>query len=213
MTWWKSLCYRLLYPLLNQWGLVGTPRWIQYTEQVVAAGHPTLSDVTNRPIIDVNDNFLVEHSQVGVHKFHVCYLGKSASQSIPDGLSSWTLLTWDQDTLDPYDMHSVSTNTERINILKTGIYIFGANIAWTSNSTGIRGVTLFLDGTSSLISRVFSPTVASAPMHQIAFNPPRRLTAGQFVQVGVMQNSGGALSVLDTTGGGTRFGCVYLGDI
>ena len=38
---------------------MGTPSWIQYTEQVVGENHPSLSDVINRPMKTIY-NMLVE---------------------------------------------------------------------------------------------------------------------------------------------------------
>jgi hypothetical protein len=97
---------------------------------------------------------------------------------------------------DTADLHSTSANTSRLTAPVAGIYRVSANLVWESDPTGQRELIFELNPTSPLSHHV--PAYISAPatagdMQQLSTEI--KLAAGDFVEVRVLQSSGGSLNV------------------
>lgn len=65
-----------------------------------------------------------------------CRLSKSANQLITN--ATWTALTYDQETYDTDNMHSLSVSPTRITVNTPGLYLLTANVIFVPNATGNR---------------------------------------------------------------------------
>lgn len=117
--------------------------------------------------------------------------------SIPN--SAFTVVTWNNNVVDTYNGHSVTTNTSRYTAQVAGWYWATADTQWANNATGIRdalfsvnGTTLgetFVGGWTGWNNSGLSGGLAAAP-------GPIFLNVNDFLEVQVFQNSGGALNLV-----------------
>ena len=142
--------------------------------------------------------------------FAGCRLVKSANQSISNNTD--TSLTWDTETFDTNTFHSTSTNTSRITIPsgKAGYYQLNVNIAWSPNSTGIRDLNLAKNGTRF---QYFTFNPQASNVQSFAYAATIYGAVGDYFEVVVFQNSGGALDIRSDVlaAGSSSFSCAYLG--
>ena len=95
---------------------------------------------------------------------------------------------------DASGMHSTASDTERINILETGTYKIQGRITFEFNATGYRYGAI----SSDAINELTYVQISADPAYptQIDLNvPPIELTAGQYVYMTGLQNSGGSLNM------------------
>lgn len=108
-----------------------------------------------------------------------------------------TALTFDSENYDTSAFHSTSSNTSRLTIPTglDGYYIVGANIFWTATAGGRRYLRLQTNGTTIVagveIGSVADATAAPSQMVEV----PLLLSAGDYVEVVVLQSSGGNLNI------------------
>lgn len=93
---------------------------------------------------------------------------------------------WDTDT-----MHDPATNPSRVTCKRHGIYLLVAQVAWQASSTFERVVEIVLNGTTT-IALVRKRAASSAGATAMTIYP---LTAGDYVEVRVAQNTAGNLGV------------------
>lgn len=115
----------------------------------------------------------------------------SASQSI--AASNDTILAFNSERFDTAALHGTTTDNSRLTAPISGIYYITAHVAWASNDSGLREVSLKKNG-ATVIARSQVPAVTSAGTRQ-ELSTLYRLLAGDFVEVEVYQESGGALNV------------------
>jgi hypothetical protein len=122
-----------------------------------------------------------------------CRVFNSAAISIPN--ATGTALTFDSESYDVGAMHSTSTNTGRITVPTggAGVYLVGGQVSWAGNATGVRQVQVRINaGTALGINEQVSASAASANWQSIMV--PYAAVAGDFFDLTVTQNSGGALN-------------------
>jgi hypothetical protein len=105
---------------------------------------------------------------------------------------------------DPSDMWKVDT-TERLIAPVAGTYLVSASVAWAASDSGYRSTFLRANGTTPIASVTGPFTTAVAGTRQNATGIVH-LDAGGFVQVEVLQGSGGNLNVTLST-----FQMTYVG--
>jgi hypothetical protein len=111
---------------------------------------------------------------------------------------NWLPVTWSAEDFDDDAMHDTSTNSERITIQTTGTYLIGGNVRFAANATGERGIRV-TDGTTVLGLGVrFDAAGSGATQMNVA--TIHNMTAAEYVQLEVFQNSGGNLNVTVTEG-------------
>lgn len=116
----------------------------------------------------------------------------SANLSIPNAAD--TVLTFNSETYDDAAFHSTSVNTGRLTAPATDDYWIGFLLRFASNGTGIREVTLRLNGATGIGYATYSSPTASASV-TLTLNRPWSMTAGDYVEIVAFQNSGGALDI------------------
>lgn len=131
---------------------------------------------------------------------------RSAAFSVPNG--AWTVITWDAESSDDANYHSLVTNTSRLTAPAAGLYIVGYS---TGNATAAGGATgrwasyLRLNGGSEIAGTRTEQdwTAADAAGYMaIAANVPISLAANDYVEVLILQtHSSGLAKDLDSSSG------------
>lgn len=121
-----------------------------------------------------------------------CSVSNSAGDPIAN--DSEEVVLWDSESFDTALMHSTVSNTGRITAPVAGKYRFTAYVAIGASATGFRYAALKKNGTDYLIVVEENDPSASRPTR---LNPSRlvQMSAGDYVEVAVFQNSGGSLDV------------------
>ena len=123
------------------------------------------------------------------HSIPAARVTRSSAQSIPDSLN--TNLAFDQERYDTAGVHDNATNNSRLTAPVTGIYAVTAQFTWGGSAgTGCRFAGVMKNG-STLIAR--SQQLPGDDDENITTQV--RLAAGDYVEVLVLQTSGGSLTV------------------
>jgi hypothetical protein len=142
----------------------------------------------------------------GGSTFVGCSLTKSTGQNISN--NTLTYFTYNTENIDTDGFHDNSTNNTRITIPtgKAGKYLLTAFVVWPSNATGYRSMRFTKNGSTALQEASIG-TVAQEQLQSI--NNVFALAEGDYVEVGLYQNSGSTLNPGATINVG--FSAVYLG--
>jgi hypothetical protein len=121
-------------------------------------------------------------------------VGGAGSQAVANRVL--TSVNFPIEHYDTADLHSTSANTSRLTAPVAGIYRMSTNLLWESNPTGQRELIFELNAASPLSHHI--PAFVTAPatagdMQQLSTEI--KLAAGDFVEVRVLQSSGGSLNV------------------
>ena len=95
------------------------------------------------------------------------------------------------------DLHSLSANTTRITIPtgKAGIWVVGASVQFAANATGYRQLTLRLNGTTNLAQQTANAVAATGIQTSMTAMVLSQLSAADYIECVVRQNSGAALAL------------------
>ena len=129
-----------------------------------------------------------------------CRAYRASAQTIPSGTGSWTAIQFDNESYDTHGQHDNVTNNTRLTAAVKGIYHIGCAVEWAFNATGYRWVAIRLNG-SVVVSPLQHPGAAQSMMTCVDY----ALSAGQYAECVVMQNSGGDLAVQTSVAGPPRF--------
>lgn len=116
----------------------------------------------------------------------------SGNQSIND--ATLTALSFGAEDADTDSFHDNSTNPSRLTAPVTGYYIVEGGVEFASNATGRRAVQIRKNGSvfyASLMVDACSSDATLLPVSAIV-----QLNAGDYVEIMVFQNSGGALNAV-----------------
>ena len=124
---------------------------------------------------------------------------KAAAQSIPN--NTLTAMTFDTTTQDyNEDAHNPAVNNSRITPAQYGTVTISANVQFAANATGYRGLQIWKNGTTKVASvREAAPAAGVAVLSLTTVSTCE--AAGDYFEVKVFQDSGGALDV-EKTGAG-----------
>lgn len=138
-------------------------------------------------------------------------LRKSANQSIANG--TITTVLFDTETKDTDSYHSTVSNTGRITIPNTGVYLVEYMITFAANTTGQRYGWIALNGsTSNRFDGYVLTSASSSDSTAIGGCAIMSLALNDYVETMCFQNSGGALNVSGgATVGAARFAITRLG--
>jgi hypothetical protein len=137
-----------------------------------------------------------------------CGVYKALAQSIPN--ATWTVSTFSDEFFDTNGFHSTTTNTSRITI-PTGLngkYRISGSVVFGSNATNIRSIALYLNGSS--FKEIWLNRASAAFTTIQTWNTIAEIVAGDYLEVYVYQDSGGALDINAGTAA-TNFFVEYLG--
>lgn len=136
-----------------------------------------------------------------------CFVTQTAGTSIANVTS--TLVLFDTEVYDTDNLHSTASLTSRIVATTTGLYSVHAQVVIPANATGVRYAEIRKNaagsnsgGTSINLSRQFSASASVPSIVALALDV--QMTAGDYLELFAVQNSGGAL-VTTTGNNGTFF--------
>lgn len=140
---------------------------------------------------------------LGNHVLTQCILRKTTAQSIPDSTSTEIEFGSGTEIYDPLDMHDTSTNNTRITTPSDGMYhiTVGGRFA---NSTGGSSRILYLNVNGGNVNSVAS-TIDSSGRWANTDSITHELSANDYVEMSVYQNTGGALDF-----GGSSYNSIFF---
>lgn len=117
-------------------------------------------------------------------------------QTISTGQWTSSALTHSTELFDNSNLHSTSTNTDRITVASTGKYLFGAYIQGNTYGSGayMSGVGLYADATTWL-ARQIGWAESTLVYHYLSVSGLYELSASSYVTVIPMQETGANLSM------------------
>lgn len=118
----------------------------------------------------------------------------SVNQSIPTGVI--TYLSFDSERWDDGDFHDVDTNNSRLTAPVAGCYLITANLQFAVHAAGMRQIDIIVNRATYIGRVLVLPAGGSASV--FAVSTLYKLAAGEYVEVGALQSSGGALNVEKT---------------
>ena len=132
----------------------------------------------------------------GAPVFKGALVKRTATQSIPN--NTLTLVNWTAETYDTDGFHDNATNNTRLTI-PAGVTkaVLAANIRWVANSTGTRVVILRKNGAYFDGDPILRHTATGEAEINIV-SAAIEVTAGDYFEVEVFQNSGAALNIDST---------------
>jgi hypothetical protein len=122
---------------------------------------------------------------------HSCRVVRTNALNLATG--AWTDVTFPAETFDTDNMHSTSSNTERITVPKAGLYLLQGGANWASSAAGFRYLRFGLNGSAG-----YSGTVGplkSTSNEALSISDLLSLNANDYVTLQAMQDSGGDLSI------------------
>lgn len=134
-----------------------------------------------------------------------CKVYNSAAQTI--ATATVTAITWNSESWDTGDMHSTSTNTDRITAAVAGYYHVTAQATLSANASGIRRIYLYVDGAE--VQRKTYDNMGAAYATFMDISADLYLAASSYVDVRVDQDSGGNLTT-SASGVTQQFLAVHL---
>jgi hypothetical protein len=124
-------------------------------------------------------------------------LYQASPQSIPN--NAFTPIQFDASGIDTYAGHSNTTNNSRYTSQLLGWYEISGVCGLASNTTGARGLSIFKNGVQPAgpaTQVTTNPTGTGTNTDMPMFAAWVQLDAGDYVELQVLQGSGGALSTV-----------------
>lgn len=134
----------------------------------------------------------------------VVVVGAEASPTVSEGArvynsanisisnNAWTSLTFNTERFDDNSFHSTVSNTSRLTAPGAGLYLIWGNVEWAVNATGNRNMRLLLNGTT-VIAQV---SEAATGEYRYQVSTIYSLSASDYIELQVLQTSGGALNAV-----------------
>jgi hypothetical protein len=132
----------------------------------------------------------------------------STTQSVLN--STFTILTFENERFDNQNLHSSTSSTSKL-IIPSGMggtYLFGAVGNWSANPGTSNQQRILIGGT--LIVALSSMAAAGVGTLTSSY----RLSAGEYIEAQVFQNSGGTINMLPSTATvayANEFWCMWVG--
>lgn len=104
-------------------------------------------------------------------------------------------LTFNSERWDSQTLHSTSSLTGRITMPVAGKYLVGGNISFASNTTGVRTLNIRVNGTTTIANYACLPITGGVETPMF-IETLYSFSASDYVELGCLQSSGGALNVL-----------------
>ena len=110
--------------------------------------------------------------------------------------NAWTVIALNSESFDTDGFHDLVTNNSRLTVPsgKAGKYAIGAQGGVSGNTTGQRSVRILLNG-ATMISAPMSNALSTASFGwRMDATTIYDLAVGDYVEMGIFQNSGGAIN-------------------
>jgi hypothetical protein len=123
-----------------------------------------------------------------------CKVYRSATQSLPH--NTWNHVYFNAEYSDPYGMHSVSTNTDRITVNEKGTYHINGHAFFDLNIEGVRILQIFMyDVSRSSTIQLVDNRIPGVGWDGMEGTTIVDMEPGDFVYMTVFQNSGATLNL------------------
>lgn len=132
---------------------------------------------------------------------------QATAQSIPN--NAWTSLTMDTTTLDIDGGHSNTVNPNRYTVQVAGTYLLLGSAAFATNSTGVRGVRMGLNG-SVIRGSHMQQQATSAGIWSSSSWAVQACVVGDYLDTAGYQNIGSALNTFAGTDGAPCMAVYWL---
>lgn len=137
-----------------------------------------------------------------------CGVYHNTSQSIPN--DTLTAVAFNTELFDDDTMHDNATNNSRITIKTAGIYSIKASVQFDLNATGVRTISLRVNGTT-YISFANQLSVGGSDPTNVSTSRDYTLAVNDYIEVVVKQTSGVPLSVTYNSAYSPMFSVVKTG--
>lgn len=146
-----------------------------------------------------------------VHSSNITQPGARVHNSVNQTLTSGSraFLTFDSERWDNDSIHSTSTNTERMTCKTAGKYIITGNVQISGHATGIRQISFFLNGTTTLAMDRKEPEGTGT--EHLSLTTIYDLAVNDYVDLRILQNSGGDLNTIVNTNDSPEFSMIRVG--
>lgn len=134
-----------------------------------------------------------------------CRVHRITFQSVPNG--TVTQISWDAELYDPCGMHDLATNPQRITVKSTGLYAISAALYFPPATSQTRLMKITKNATTDLLTWI--EVTAQETMGML--HCTEQLSAGDYVDVRVVQNSGASMNVSSTDRQWSNFEVVRVG--
>jgi hypothetical protein len=148
--------------------------------------------------------------------FDTLYAPKAASgarvygsANIAVGNNSFDELPFNSERYDTDSYHSTTLNTSRLTIPAAGKYRITGHVAFASNTTGVRGLQIQLNGTTVIASNFVNPVTGAST--DIGVTTEYQLALNDYVELVAYQDTGGALNVVAASNYSPEFMISRLG--
>jgi hypothetical protein len=172
------------------------------------------NDTPARLAVGANNTKLVAASGEATGLKYVGFQGasvwKTASQNATN--ATQTTMTFDIEAFDTDSFHDNSTNNSRLTIPSgmDGKYLVTVKADFAANATGQRVVYHLVNGTLVNFAAIAPPSSGGGGAG-VALSAVYQLTAGQYVEMAVYQDSGVTLAITGTNFFYTNMQITYLG--
>ena len=138
-----------------------------------------------------------------------CSLWKSANQTANN--VTQTPVSFNNEDFDTSGFHDNVTNNDRVTIPTglSGKYLVTSKVDFSANATGQRVLYHFINGV--LVNLAISPVNSSTNGSSFELSGVYNLSAGNFIQMQIYQDSGSALNILGAAQYYTNMQVMYLG--
>lgn len=149
----------------------------------VSGEHPTAAQMN----ANIRDNVSFVANPPSCRAYH------NTTQSINN--ATLTTLSLNAEAWDTDTMHNTVTNNSRLTIKTAGLYIVTVEVILAANGTGVRVANLLLNGSELPIN---NGNAASAFDSRILYSTQEKLALNDYLEIGIYQTSGGALSTVQS---------------
>ena len=131
----------------------------------------------------------------------------SATQSIAN--NTVTTLTFDSESYDTSGIHEAVINPTRLTCQTAGKYLIYGMAKWADNTTGFRGLYLWVNQTTYIaaVQNTATPQGVREHLIMMLYN----MVAADYVEMRAVQSSGGALDIQRASDDATIFGMHRIG--
>lgn len=152
-------------------------------------------------IIDPAANNMFDETAAGLGAFlppeiedpPTCSVYRSAVQTI--ATSTQTIILFNQEMFDTDSQHDSVTNNDRITFNTAGVYSMSAHVRWQGNANGDRKIEIWMNNLT-IIASTEDSVDQSDDFSQMVARAAWKVTAGEYANVQVSQNSGSSLQIL-----------------
>lgn len=170
-----------------------------------SAGDEVSASIFNDLFSAINDNFSAAKTAIDANESAIAAMrstpavsaGKVTNQAIPN--NTVRVVAWDAESFDIGDFHDNETNNSRLTIPEAGIYQVNALVAWSTNGSGERLMTVIRRRGGTTTTQLTDVRLPGSSLTPQSVSGLLSLQAGDILEVTVFQTSGAELNLVSTS--------------